>query len=431
MSLNPLAEGLNQDLSSSGCAILSLLSKRGQQLYFPYKGILGQSAEAKASKINATIGTAFEEDGSPLTLECLEETVRLPSTDFLYAPSFGIPKIRDLWATGIREKNPSLQGKLFSNPVVTSALTHGLAVAGALFVDEGDSIILPDFYWDNYDLVFGESFGGKLQTFRTFHNGGFDLESLRKALAQGPVGKRIVLLNFPNNPTGYTCTESEAEAITQILRDSAEAGNSLVVLLDDAYFGLVYEKGVYTQSLFAKLADLHPHLLAVKLDGPTKEDYAWSLRVGFITFAFAGATASQLKALESKAAGAVRASISNASGISQAMLQSAFANPEYAKQKQQKFQILQERYRSICKLLAKHPEWKESFTPMPFNSGYFMCVQPKGVEAEKVRLKLLESYGTGVIVLSGLVRLAFSCVPLAQIPQLFGNLHAAIQDLRN
>jgi aspartate/methionine/tyrosine aminotransferase len=154
------------------------------------------------------------------------------------------------------------------------------------------------------------------------------------------------------------------------------------------------------------------------------------LRVGFITFAFAGATAIQLKALESKAAGAVRASISNASGISQAMLQSAFGNAAYAMQKQEKFHILQARYQKIKDLLVMHPEWQESFEVMPFNSGYFMCVKPCGVEAERVRVKLLQSYGTGVIVLSGLVRLAFSCVPLGQIPQLFGNLHAAIQDLR-
>jgi aspartate/methionine/tyrosine aminotransferase len=430
MPSSPLAEGLNRDLSQDGCAILSLLSERGKKLYFPYKGILGQSAEAKTTKINATIGTAFEEDGSPLTLECLENVVRLPSTDFLYAPSFGLPKIREVWTKGMIEKNPDLQGKPFSAPVVTSALTHGLSVAGMLFVNEGDSIILSDLYWDNYDLIFSECFGAQMQTYRTFERGGYDVESLRQALTKGPVGKRIVLLNFPNNPTGYTCTDSEAESITKVLRESAEAGNSLVVILDDAYFGLVYEKGVYRQSLFSRLADAHPRLLAIKLDGPTKEDYAWSLRVGFITFAFAGASPAQLKALESKAAGAVRASISNASGISQAMLQSVYPTGEYAEQKKQKYQTLQLRYTRIRELLSQHPEWSASFEPMPFNSGYFMCVKPLGVEAEPVRLKLLESYGTGVIVLSGLLRLAFSAVPLEKLPTLFSNLHSAIQELR-
>jgi aspartate/methionine/tyrosine aminotransferase len=430
MQRNALAEDLNQDLSQNSCAIFSLLSERGRNLYFPYQGILGQSAEAKATKINATIGMAFEEDGSPLTMECLEKTINLPSTSFLYAPSFGLPKIREVWAAGLVQKNPDLKGKSFSNPVVTSALTHGLSVAGMLFVNEDDTIILPDLYWDNYDLVFGECFGGRLKTHRTFHQGGFDVEALRQALAEGPVGKRIVLLNFPNNPTGYTCTEGEADAITHTLCESAEAGNSLVVLLDDAYFGLVYEPGVFRQSLFARLADAHPRLLAVKLDGPTKEDYSWSLRIGFITFALAGATPSQLTALESKAAGAVRASISNAAGISQAMLQSVYTTEAYAQQKLQKYQLLRARYFKIRELLQSHLEWSASFEVMPFNSGYFMCVKPIGVSAEATRLKLLQSYDTGVIVLSGMVRVAFSGVPLDKLAQLFGNLHDAIQGLR-
>jgi hypothetical protein len=91
---------------------------------------------------------------------------------------------------------------------------------------------------------------------------------------------------------------------------------------------------------------------------------------------------------------------------------------------------LKDRYDKIRELLSGHPEWSASFEVLPFNSGYFMCVKPVGLDAEAVRLKLLESYETGVIVLSGVVRLAFSCVPLEKLSLLFGNLHAAIQDLR-
>ena len=81
-------------------------------------------------------------------------------------------------------------------------------------------------------------------------------------------------------------------------------------------------------------------------------------------------------------------------------------------------------------ILAKHPEYAEQFEPMPFNSGYFMCVRPKGVDAEAVRRRLIERHSTGVIVLSGLVRLAFSTVPLAQLPRLFANVNAAIAELK-
>lgn len=431
MKLSPLAEALNTDLNANGCAVLRMLSRRGKAMYFPSKGILGQSAEAKSAKINATIGTAFEEDCTPLTLKSVEASVNLPNTSFLYQPSFGNPKLRETWHKLIAQKNPSLGATAYSLPVVTAALTHGISVAGYLFVNEGDRVILPDMYWDNYDLVLGEAYGAELVTYNTFKNGGYDLAALAAALNEGPVGKKIVLLNFPNNPTGYTCTESEAEQIASLLKQSAEAGNDVVVLLDDAYFGLVYKEGVYLESLFAKLANAHTNLLAVKLDGPTKEDYVWGFRVGFVTFAFQGATAAQLKALENKAAGAVRGSISNAPSISQEILLKAYTSTEYPAQKAEKYNILKARYTKICTILAAHPEYAQSFTAMPFNSGYFMCVKPVGVDAEALRQKLLKDYATGTIMLSGLIRLAFSAVPLAQLDDLFANIHQAVQALRN
>lgn len=428
---NPLAEALNNDLQNGALQIFNLLSARGKAIYFPSKGILGQTAEAKNTKINATIGTAFEDDGSPMTLECLESMVNISSESFLYAPSFGMPKLREEWGKLLAIKNPGLKGKVFSQPVVTAALTHALSVAGYMFVDGGDELILPDLYWDNYELLFSEARGAKLAFYNTFAKGGYDVAAFGKALNAGKPGKKLVLLNFPNNPTGYTVTESEAVELAAEIRNAAEAGNKIVVILDDAYFGLVYEDGISKESLFVLLADLHPNVLAIKLDGPTKEDYAWGFRVGFITFGFRGATATQLKALESKAAGTVRGSISNAACVSQSILLHAYADPEYATQKKQKYYILANRVKKIRAVIQAHPEYAQSFEVMPFNSGYFMCVKPIGVDTEVLRKELIADYDTGVIVLSGLIRLAFSAVPVDQIENLFANLHAAIQKLRS
>ncbi len=430
MNLNALAEDLNRVLSSQHSAILEMLSSLGKAVYFPSQGILGQSAEAKNTAINATIGTALEDDGSPLVLPCIENKLNIPKTGFLYSPSFGDPGLREAWKKQILQKNPELQGKTFSLPVVTAALTHALSCAGYLFLDPEDEVISPDLYWDNYELIFCEGFGAQIKTYNTFKDGCFDTGALESAIMNGKTGKKVVLLNFPNNPTGYTVTEEEAEQITALLVKAAEAGNKLVVFLDDAYFGLVFEKGVFKESLFARLADAHENILAVKLDGPTKEDYVWGFRVGFMTFGIKGATPEILKALENKAAGAVRGSISNAPSISQKILLEAYTCEEYASEKKQKFDTLKKRYDTILSIFANHPEYRESFTPMPFNSGYFMCIKPKGIEAEALRKVLLEKYNTGVIVLSGLVRLAFSAVPTEKLSQLFENIHQAVQASR-
>ncbi len=431
MTLNPLAESLNSELSANGASIFQMLSQKGKSIFFPSKGILGQGGEAKGKEINATIGTALEDDGSPLVLPSVQKSLNLPKNAFLYAPSFGNPELRDAWKEQIIRKNPSLQGKNFSRPVVSAALTHAISCAGYLFLDPGEKVLIPDLYWDNYELALENAYGAKIETFETFDGNGFNVKALEKALEKDGIGKKVVLLNFPNNPTGYTATEKEAVQIAETLVRSAEKGNKIVVLLDDAYFGLVYEEGVTRESLFTKLVDAHQDILAVKLDGPTKEDYVWGFRVGFVTFGFKGATAEQLKALESKAAGAIRGNISNAPNLSQKILLEAYRSPEYVKEKAEKYAVLKKRYDTIKATLAAHPEYAEAFTPMPFNSGYFMCVKPIGIDAESVRQELLKNYSTGTIMLKGLLRLAFSAVPTDKLPKLFDNVYHAILDLKH
>ena len=423
--MNKLAIGLNKALGSAA----EFLSKAGKRMYFPYGGILGQSGEAKGCEINATIGMAFEEDGSPLVMKCFGDNLKLDKKAFLYAGSFGLPKLREQWKEMEFKKNPSLKGVKFSNPVVTNALTHGIRIVAELFADTADELVCPDLFWDNYELIFQDAVGCKMRHFNTFKKGAFDAEAMKKALL-APGQKKILILNFPNNPTGYTATIEDAKKIVAAVKAAAKAGKKIVIVCDDAYFGLVYEKGIHGESLFAEFATLDKNVLAVKLDGTTKEDYVWGLRVGFISFAFKGATDEQLKALEAKAAGNVRSCISNSSSIGQHLAIAAFADKGYAKQKKEKYAVLKARYLEIRKILKAHPEYAKNFEAMPFNSGYFMCVKPIGVDAEKVRKQLIAKYSTGAIVLSGLIRLAFSTIPKAKLAKLFANVNAAISDLK-
>ena len=112
------------------------------------------------------------------------------------------------------------------------------------------------------------------------------------------------------------------------------------------------------------------------------------------------------------------------------MALAAYSDPHYAKEKREKYAVLRKRYMEIRRILKTHPDYARAFEVMPFNSGYFMCVKPIGVEAEAVRRQLIEKYSTGTIVLSGLIRLAFSTIPKAKLAKLFANVAAAITDLQ-
>ncbi len=332
--MNPLAEELNQMIAEGNQSVLSMLSKVGRQLFFP-KGILSQSAEAKekAHRINATIGIA-KEAGHTMRLDSIMRGVKgiRASQSLTYAPSFGIPGLRKRWQEELYAKNPSLAGKRISLPVVTCGITHAISIFADVWVDPGDVILLPDMFWGNYNMIFNVRKGARLSNYPLFDTqGGFNSEALAAAIEKESRAnsKIVVLLNFPHNPTGYTVSEKEADNIVRVLTQAAEKGLQVIAVLDDAYFGLFYERDTCKESLFAKLCGRHPNLLAVKLDGATKEYFVWGLRIGFITYgtAVSGDAAPIYEALEKKTAGCVRGNISNASHLGQTILLQSMLDP--------------------------------------------------------------------------------------------------------
>lgn len=429
--LNPQAVEANNIIKKSSAVVYDLLSKKGRAIYYPSKGILAQGAAAKGKEINATIGTAYEDDGSPMVLPGLANLLKIESKDaFPYAPSQGVNTLRTKWQELIREKNPSLGNSPVSLPVATCGVTNALSIIGYMFVNPGDEIIVSDLYWENYDLVFANAYEAELRCFNFFKDGVFDTASFQKAVNAGPVGKKIVILNFPNNPSGYTPTPQAADDIVAALTESAEAGNRLVVILDDSYFGLIFEDGIYEESLFARLSSAYENLLAIKADGITKEEYAWGFRIGFITYGIKNGTPELYAALEGKTSGAIRGNISNASHPSQSMFLASLQSGTHQVEKDRNREIIRERYLRVKEVLEAHPEYGDYFEALPFNSGYFMCVRLKGVDPDAVWQLLLDKYDTGVICYGdkGLFRIAFASTPAAKIEKLFNNIYAACRD---
>jgi aspartate/methionine/tyrosine aminotransferase len=436
--LHPIAQQLNERLAEAAPEVLAMLSPLGRRLYFP-KGILSQTAEAKekAKRFNATIGIATEQ-GGPMYLPSMHRHLVDvdPCDAYNYAPPAGRPTLRERWREKLLEENPSLRGKVFGLPITTAALTHGLALVGDLFVGEGDRILLPDQLWGNYRLTYEVRLGAEIATYPFYQGQGFNVSGFASALESEARGrdKLIVLLNFPNNPTGYMPTPAEGRAIADALALRAERGTRIVAVLDDAYFGLFYHLGgeSMTESLFGLFANRHPNLLAVKLDGATKELFVWGLRCGFATLAPGNPSSAGVvcEVLDAKARGAIRGAISNSPMLSQTLVEKALDSSSIADERKEKTERLRARASRVHEVVSR-PEFRETFDPYPFNSGYFMCVRVKGVDAEKLRLHLLDRHQVGLIATSPSdIRIAFSCLELAQIEPLFETLHQAILELR-
>lgn len=406
--INPLAQELNDALK--GTTPGELLSDVGTRLYFP-KGIIAQSAEAKklGKTANGTIGTTVVE-GKPIMLPSIKKYVPdLTSSELVgYAPTAGNPDLRAMWKESIIRKNPLLKDKKFSLPVVVPGLTAGISYLADLFLDETKPLVAADPSWDNYVLIAEARRNAKFVQFKMFKDGKFNIEELKETMQkQAESGSVRILLNFPQNPSGYSPTSDEAKQLVSIVKEIAEKGAKVMVWCDDAYFGLNYEDNIEKQSLFAYLCDLHENVLAAKIDGPTKEDFAWGFRTGFITFGCKGLSDAQYEALVKKLMAAIRSSVSCAATPSQSLILKAASDGKLEEEKAEFRKILERRYKLVREFVSTHES--KFIKPLPFNSGYFMSFDTMSIDAEKLRQKLLNDRGIGTISIDAkTLRVAFS-----------------------
>ena len=429
--LNPLAIELNEHLRDTAPAVFALLSELGKRIYFP-KGILSQTAEAntKAHRFNATraIALDFSQDvGDMMHLPVSRELVPELTLESIYgyAAVLGQQALREAWKTHLLQENPTLTGKTFSLPIVTSGMTHGLSLLAELFVDSGDTLVLADKIWGNYRLIFQTKAGANIQSYPFFNaSNGFNTHRFRETLANATAKKLLILLNFPHNPTGYAVTRLEAQQIVDAIVARAEAGCHILVMIDDAYAGLWYEATVLQESLFGLLVGCHPNVVSVKVDGATKEAYAWGLRVAFMTF---GLGAAAMQPLERKLSGLIRANTSGASQVSQTLILEAMKAPGYAEQKQHNYETLKARALKV-KAVASDARYAELWEVYPSHAGYFTCLNLKSGNAETVRQRLLEEHGIGTIALSETeLRVAYSCLDVSDIEVVFATIVRVIE----
>ncbi len=139
-------------------------------------------------------------------------------------------------------------------------------------VDPGSEVIIPAPYWASYTLL-AELAGGNVVPVRCPESAGFHLRATDLADAITP-RTRLLLLNFPNNPTGAACGPEEMAAIGRVLLDHPD----IWVLADDIYAHLLYDGFRYVT-----LAAAEPRLRerVVTVSGVSKTYAMTGWRIGF------------------------------------------------------------------------------------------------------------------------------------------------------
>ena len=152
--------------------------------------------------------------------------------ELFYTHNLGIPSLREAVAAYVsRLHRETSAGEV----AITSSGVQALMLASQLLVDPGDRVVEVVPLWPNLQEI-PKILGARVTTVGLeFAESGWTL-NLEKLIHELKPGTRALYLNSPNNPTGWTITREEQQAILEHCRR-----HGIWIFADDAYERLCYE----------------------------------------------------------------------------------------------------------------------------------------------------------------------------------------------
>jgi aspartate/methionine/tyrosine aminotransferase len=155
-----------------------------------------------------------------------------------YSHNLGLPELRSAIADLMTEKHgPSMGAPVieFNRIAVTSGGVSALMVAVQALVNAGDEVVAVTPVWPNLTAQ-AQIMGAELQTVALqAKNGAWSLD-LDLLLNRITSKTRLLIVNAPNNPTGWTLSRAEQELILAHCRKTGTW-----ILADEVYENLYYE----------------------------------------------------------------------------------------------------------------------------------------------------------------------------------------------
>lgn len=148
-----------------------------------------------------------------------------------YAPNAGLPALREAIAKQLSKESGTAYNA--NNVAVTVGATEAVYLSFMACINPGDEVIILAPYWVQYENIV-KLLGGKPVIVDTFKDGFEpDLDVVYKAITDKT---KVIVVNSPNNPSGYIYNESFLE----VLAEMASAYH-IYIFDDEAYRSLVYE----------------------------------------------------------------------------------------------------------------------------------------------------------------------------------------------
>jgi len=153
-----------------------------------------------------------------------------------YMPNSGYPFARKAIADQVSAERGVVMTA--DGVVLTVGAAGALNVVLKSVLDPGEEVVVPAPYFVEYGF-YVDNHGGVLKTVPTQPDFTLDLDAIAGALSEKT---RVVLINFPNNPTGQVYSQESLDALGRLLSEKSEAyGSPIYLVSDEPYRKLVYD----------------------------------------------------------------------------------------------------------------------------------------------------------------------------------------------
>jgi len=215
----------------------------------------------------------FGESDQPTPEFIREAAIRsLASGETFYSQNLGRPYLRE----AIAEYLSGLHGTEVSPGRIAAVGSgvSGLMLASQMVLSPGDRVVAVTPLWPNITEI-PKILGAEVERVPlTVANGQWSLD-LDRLLAALTPGTRMVIINSPNNPTGWTIEENEVDVVLAHCRR-----HGIWVLSDDVYERLVHDPARRSAPSFLRRYEAGDRILSVN-----SFSKAWSMtgwRAGWI-----------------------------------------------------------------------------------------------------------------------------------------------------
>jgi aspartate/methionine/tyrosine aminotransferase len=191
-------------------------------------------------------------EGDQVTPAFIREAAKaaLDAGETFYNHNLGIAELREALAAYANRLHAPARPLVTERIAVTSAGVHALALIDQALISPGDRVVIVTPVWPNLTAMPRIMSAEVVRVPLDCSAGAWTLD-LQKLLDAATPGTRMVLVNAPNNPTGWTMPRSDWVALLAHCRR-----HGIWLVSDDAYERIVFEPALTENGHAPSVLDL-------------------------------------------------------------------------------------------------------------------------------------------------------------------------------